>query len=261
MVRKRKRNSSNLNEKTPISLSLKRKSYENIIHVYLTVKVGEYMVDFLIDSGSTCTKVSLEMVQIWGLQNFIDKSDGDYKEQVLGRLRIPFDFQEKNLRLFPYIQVIEKSKMNEPIIGLDILSHHYCTLMLESSNPRLLLRPCLQLPQRTKLCYNTCTLNKQIRWCMVDTGTTFTAVAESTLSLVACRVVEKEEHHETLDGSFKTTKKKVQNVEMSIRSIVRKIDITLDNSLSCVLIGMNALEKTRLDFRLDDIPMISSLCK
>ncbi|XP_045121439.1 uncharacterized protein LOC123510388 [Portunus trituberculatus] len=157
----------------------------------LPATLGTRQVVFKVDTGASCSLVPWSDVQKGGLEDLVDvvavKVGG---MQVCGILHAPL-LCKRSIALWGLIHVSEECR--EPLLGLDVLFNHRCSIVPSRSLPHLVVREmACRVPRSVPLTRHLVTLNGHPADALLDTGASHSLIPLDLVHALGLMVVQRQ---------------------------------------------------------------------
>ncbi|XP_063843256.1 uncharacterized protein LOC135090435 [Scylla paramamosain] len=157
----------------------------------LPATLGTRELVFKVDTGASCSLVPWDDVQKGGLEDLVDLQPAKVGGlQVCGILRAPL-MCKRSIALWGLIYVSGECK--EPLLGLDVLFNHRCSLVPSRSLPHLVVREmACRVPRSVPLTRHPVTLNGHPADALLDTGASHSLIPLDLVHALGLTVVQRQ---------------------------------------------------------------------
>ena len=233
-------------------------SYPDESYLMVRCQLGHMPLDFVVDTGSMVTIVSLETVRLAGLISCIEQNvnlrlslePNEYTPSILGQLRVPL--LVGLVVVEPFIAVMNCSPVS--ILGMDVLTHYGCKLDLP---PRLTftLSPITEATER-ELVMLPCQLFTTFSEiheteALLDTGCSSAAVLPLRLavSMGLRHLIEPDGTTAMTITGTATCIGIIKNVILCVMNRVIQLDMQVYEKFVTLIIGLPGLIKLRCNLK------------
>ncbi|XP_071529503.1 uncharacterized protein [Panulirus ornatus] len=213
----------------------------------LPAKIANHRLSFIVDTGSECTIVPLEIVQRLGLERYIDKSDEYSYENTVGRLMLDI-VCEGGVRLQGYI-LVDYPTSGELLLGMDILHSYSCSILQKPYRPSLVVREAHSFPSLTEAWTVNISIGSVTLPAVLDTGSTDTYMPSHVARELGLKVEDSAEENVLLSsGKYMCVSKVARAVNIVLNGRHFCVDVSVEDDEREVLIGQNILRHCDMHF-------------
>ncbi|CAL4176864.1 unnamed protein product, partial [Meganyctiphanes norvegica] len=226
-------------------------------NLLVTGQLGRLQVQFMVDTGSMVTIVSLDTVHRTGLIDYLDQNVrmhinqevNEYFPTILGQLRVPLvlgDYGQVIVQ--PLIAVMDYTPFN--ILGMDVLAHYGCILNLPPLKPSLTFTQTSTTSSppvssvRLPCWLFTSSTGITMTEAMIDTGCSITLLPLGLVTRLGMEhLVEPDDTTAVTITGAATCEGVIRDVQLHIMDQIIVEDMLVFDKFNCILLGLPGIIK------------------